>query len=431
MIYSIIQELASTPSRNDKIAILNKHKDNALLQRVISLALNPFIQFYIRKIPAYKTDLANTDQLDVSLNLLDSLSSRSVTGNDAIEFLKNILTHSDENDAKVIELIIAKDLKCGVAASTVNKVWDKIISEFPCMLCSKKDEKSLKNIKFPAFSQKKSDGARSVAIVRDGKVAFHSRTGRPIEVSKTLEDEILSMQDSYPFGNFVVDGELLVRAGSIDESRKVGNGIINQALKGTISDADKERIGFDVWDIIGLGDFEYGESVVQYEDRLSDLAKCVQGLTKVKLIESKIVNSLDDAYDDFNIYSSQGFEGTILKNLHSPWEDKRSKHYVKFKNEFECELKIVGVAEGTGKYVGMLGALECKSSDGLVTVSVGTGFSDELRSEYFSDEMISKIVTIKYNEKIQSKNGDYSLFLPVFIKIREDKTVADSSLEIE
>ena len=45
--------LASDAGRNFKIAELEKHKDNDLLQTVIILALDPFTQFYIRKIPKY------------------------------------------------------------------------------------------------------------------------------------------------------------------------------------------------------------------------------------------------------------------------------------------------------------------------------------------------------------------------------------------
>ena len=65
-------------------------------------------------------------------------------------------------------------------------------------------------------------------------------------------------------------------------------------------------------------------------------------------------------------------------------------------------------------------------------MSVGTGLTDEMRSELTAKKVKGKIVTVKYNARISSKNkGEDSLFLPVFLEIREDKTVADSSKKIK
>jgi hypothetical protein len=38
---------------------------------------------------------------------------------------------------------------------------------------------------------------------------------------------------------------------------------------------------------------------------------------------------------------------------------------------------------------------------------------------------------VKYNTRIKNKQGEESLFLPIFVEIRDDKTVADSSKEIK
>jgi DNA ligase-1 len=92
-------------------------------------------------------------------------------------------------------------------------------------------------------------------------------------------------------------------------------------------------------------------------------------------------------------------------------------------------LKIVGIEEGTGKYAGMLGALILESSDGVIKVRAGSGFSDEQRKQ--GKEVIGKIAAIKYNMRIKNKAGEESLFLPIVLEIRDDKTVADSSKDIK
>ena len=46
-------------------------------------------------------------------------------------------------------------------------------------------------------------------------------------------------------------------------------------------------------------------------------------------------------------------------------------------------------------------------------------------------KVIGKIVTVKYNARIKDKSGVESLFLPVFIELREDKDKAESSKSIK
>ena len=47
------------------------------------------------------------------------------------------------------------------------------------------------------------------------------------------------------------------------------------------------------------------------------------------------------------------------------------------------------------------------------------------------DQLIGKIVAVKYNMRIQNKSGEESLFLPIFVEVREDKDVADTLDDIK
>ena len=181
MIYTILEGLALNSSRNAKIDLLKSHEDNLLLKKVISLALDPYITFNIKKIPEYTS--TDNQSLESVLNKLDELSSRRVTGNKAIDHLTDILSSVSSSDAKVIERIIEKDLKCGVSTATANKVYGKgFISKYPCMLASSYDDKNLKNITYPAIVQTKMDGMRAnIFISSDGTSIVRSRSGRFIE----------------------------------------------------------------------------------------------------------------------------------------------------------------------------------------------------------------------------------------------------------
>ena len=152
---------------------------------------------------------------------------------------------------------------------------------------------------------------------------------------------------------------------------------------------------------------------------------------RIWLVSHDVVQDMDEANAKFEEYLKLGLEGIILKNMQSGWEDKRAKHQIKFKGELECDLKIVAVEEGSGKFAGQLGAIVCESSDGKIKVNVGSGFNDAHRKSLTEKDLLGKIVAVKYNARIKNKSGDESLFLPIFVEIREDKDIADSSKEIK
>lgn len=185
MINQIFETLASDNGRNFKIDYLKQHKDIPQLKKAIFLALNPYTQFFIRKIPAYTTGEI-TNSLDYAMSEVSRLASREYTGNAAIEHLTNILSSISPSDAKVIERIIEKDLKCGVSESTVNKIWPGLIPEYPCMLASAYEDKLVQKVNWPAFVQVKMDGMRFNAIVKNGKCEFRSRNGKLIDIPSTL-----------------------------------------------------------------------------------------------------------------------------------------------------------------------------------------------------------------------------------------------------
>lgn len=437
-INNFLDTLAGNASRNFKIEQLEANKDNKILREVIRLALDPFTQFYQRKIPEYETitdrNSEQTTNLEAALDNLFYLSSRQVTGNAAIAQLRFMLAGLPADDAKVLERIIQKDLKCGFSASTANKVWMGLVPEYPVMLCSPFEQKLVDKIKFPAYAQLKMDGMRFNAIVRDGQVEFRSRNGKEILLLGNLEAEFVALANGV---DCVFDGELLVMLPGDHQfaDRQTGNGILNKANKGTISAAQAALVHATVWDVIPYVLFADGYCGTPYSTRFSSLKTLVDKIPsegkKIWLVTSDIVENLEQATAKFDEYLALGLEGIILKDGSGVWEDKRAKHQIKFKGELECDLRIVGVQAGTGKYEGMLGAILCESSDGVVKVSVGSGFNDAQRKDLIKEKLLDKIVAVKYNVRIKNKTGEESLFLPIFVEIRDDKDVADSSEEIK
>ena len=418
------EDLAKNPSRNYKIQKLEENRNNNELLHTVRLALDPFTQFYIRKIPKYSRGEA-TENLQWAFDKLYDLHMRYVTGNAAIAHLKNILESLEDHDAKIIERIIQKDLKCGVSIATANSVWTGLLHEYPVMLCSPFEQKLVDKIQFPAIVQLKMDGMRFNAIVRDGKVEYRSRNGKEIQLLGNLDDEFIKLAGDV---DCVFDGELLVVDGDSILDRQTGNGILNKANKGTISPAEAEMVRATVWDVIPFIYFQEGECRTVYDKRLETVKSLIQNnkCQKIKSVDSWEVDSYEEAKTLFESILAKGEEGIILKDKNGIWENKRSKTQIKFKGELECDLKIVAIEPGTGKYAGMLGAIQCESADGVIKVSVGSGFTDEQRKT-LGEDIIGKIAAVKYNMRIKNKSGEESLFLPIVLEIRDDKEVADNS----
>lgn len=252
----------------------------------------------------------------------------------------------------------------------------------------------------------------------------------------------------------VFDGELLVEApdGTI-LSRKKGNGIINKAIRGKISDAEAKMIRVQVWDVIPYSEFVKEVSTEPYSKRLEKLEHAFTALAStqeellfdilrgkqrlVRILEAKTVNNYQEARDHYQECVDAGFEGTIIKNIDHLWENKRSKGLVKLKVEEEADLEVIGWNPGNlgTKWEDYVGSLICASADRKVEVSI-SGFSDALRKEITLNinEWIGRVVTVRYNERIASKDKSRkdvdSLFLPRFVELREDKDVANTSAEI-
>ena len=79
----------------------------------------------------------------------------------------------------------------------------------------------------------------------------------------------------------------------------------------------------------------------------------------------------------------EGWEGVIAKRVGSPYEHRRSKHWLKMKNEASQELVVGGFTDPQGARVG-LGALLVGYYDGddlVFAGKIGTGFDTKLLKE--------------------------------------------------
>lgn len=444
-VYDILVSIRNASGKNAKRAILAANRANSDLREFLRVCYEPRLNFYVSKIdkkaPAVKMHAALFDRKFLD-TLVARLAGRQLTGSAAQSWL-NSMRQAFANDweRELLEIILDRDIKAGISTNSINSVWADLITDVPYMRCSLPKASKIKEFDWKAgvFSQIKADGMfANVTHELDGSVTIMSRNGSPFPID-AFPDIATWVANQVP-ENYQLHGELLV---AIDRftgreilPRQVGNGMLNRLLKGGEL-PDGHVVVFECWDAIpGYAAVSNGVFTEPYRLRFDKLRCWCSGYgadAPVRLIESRLVHSMEEALDHYRAALDRGLEGTVLKDGSTIWEDKTSKYQVKFKMEVSVELRVVGYKPGRNKFEGMVGSLECESEDGKLSVNV-SGFPDELRKEItenFEKDWKGGIVSVISNSLMPERNGVYSLFLPRFAERRFDKKTADTLEQIK
>ena len=453
VILEIIKELRADASLNYKKEVLVRYSDYEPFKEFLIRVYNPRINYYMKKIP----DIVSYEMKEQSsfelYTLLDALSTRDITGGQAIQVVRDFLLNANQTVRELFELVIGRDIRAGVGVGIINEVYKGLIEEIFYQRCSKLDEKTIARLDMRYegwLTQKKLDGTFSYIIIQKGTVTLLTRAGTQWTSDK-LSEELKGVED------IVLIGEALVKENGRELDRKTGNGLINSFIKREAT-LDKlldkynlskkfkalhelnvkrevfyltdQRLYFEVWDSLTLQEFEAGISARPYAQRFGEAIRVAFSTKSINPVPSFKVYSLKEAEDIAKDYMEEGYEGAILKKSDSIWKDGTSKDMIKIKAVLDADLLCVDVEEGSGKYKGKVGALVLETSCGRLKVKVGTGLTDKDRDKPFN-YYTGKVIEIQYNEFIKSKSKSTdSLFLPRFVEVREDKNTATSYAEI-
>ena len=414
--YNIINDLkniSGTKAKIEYIKNLDAVKKEELKQ-VLLAAMTPNISYNFEVIPEYETK-EELYSLQDALEKIKPLQQSIDENRD--DYLTEILSHLSQENAHIIEMVIRDKLNIGLKNKSLKAVYDDFPQPHPYNRCSSFSQKNISNLTFPLICQTKEDGMYIDFI----KGKSYTRAGNVVDVLH--EDVIKYLTENA--SDYVIQGELL----QLDESgkrlnRQESNGLSNR------KEVDVAFTQFVVFDIIDVTDFENGLCNTPYEKRLEMLVELVNNFDNhhLKLVDTDFCDTIGDVIVEFKERLKNDEEGCVLKDKNAVWKNGTNKHFVKMKIECTSELKVVDFeygAKGT-KYEEMLGSLIVESSDGKVKFNVGSGFTDELREN--PNQFIDKVIEVRYNDIVQNKDEPdfYALYLPRFIRIREDKTEADS-----
>jgi DNA ligase-1 len=443
--FNAIEKIAATSKKNEKEAMVKQFLAFDTFKRALVAALDPLVTYGMQQVPDRIEGAApgaNTFENAPIWETLDKLAARTLTGNDARNEVQRLMTFLTPQSAELFKRIIRKDLRAGFSGSTVNKAWKGLIQEFPYMRCVLPEKAKFEKWDWAAgvFSQHKADGAfTNVDHEESGVVRLTTRQGNelPIEAFPAMADEI---RRSLTKGT-QTHGEIVVFVDGVMATREIGNGILNRIQAGGAFAANEVPV-FYGWDQIPLSAVvPKGEHQVGYRERFKGLLLQLvkAGTTSVKVIPTKIVHSLKEAYEHCTSLQIDGKEGTVIKEGSGIWKDTDSGNpfVVKLKLEVDVDLVCVGVVPGRvgTKNEGRAGSITLETSDGLLRVDAAVK-GEKMRDDVDANptNWIGSIVALRFNSilKPSASNDLHSLFLPRLVEAsyRTDKIVADSLEEV-
>lgn len=371
-------------------------------------------------------ELIDSD-IETLADLLNYLETKS-TGKDIDVGIVQKYARSKSNGNKdiynFILQIASKSVPLRIGIPTVNKFLGELglelIPDFSVQLANNVDklkQKDIDNLN-DIFVTEKLDGVRAIAqyIPNEHSFKLFSRSGKEF----VGFNEIIKEFNTYLDEAFVYDGELLSEN---QEDKAEDTFRTTMKIVGSKQE-NKTGIVFNVFDVIPINDFLKGGTNEPYTIRREWLDNTVGGLyVHVKAVPVLMhTNNFKDVKNKFNELVSNGAEGVMINKGNAPYLTKRNNGILKYKQVYDSEGIVKGVFEGSGEAAGKLGGIIVNYKE--TTVRIGTGFTDQQRTEYWNnpDLIIGKLAQYRYTSVFHNQNNDeVSLRFARFISLREDK----------
>lgn len=223
-------------------------------------------------------------------------------------------------------------------------------------------------------------------------------TGREL---RTRSNKIINAPEwfikDFPKG-ISLDGELYAGRGKFQNT-------MSYVRKHNPIDEEWKKIKFMVFDVPHLK--------VSYIERYA-LLKQLKLPRHVKIVEQILIKNLNQVEKKFKEVIEGNGEGLMIRDPTKEYVGKRTKDLLKMKETQDAEAIIMNIIEGTGKYVGMMGALKVKTKNNI-EFKVGSGFTNKNRKNmYNKNKYIGKQITFSHKGLTNAKKPRH----PSFIRIR-------------
>jgi DNA ligase-1 len=435
----VINRLAATTSRTEKEQIILDAWMSGCLEffRGARFAYDALMPFYVKKVAEIIDEGITLPEIEALHNgygwpqfedLALRLHRRQLTGHAARDAINEAaLAAPVEMWNGFYRRILLKDLRAGIEEKTINKVLDKLADAYPeakrhripvftCQLAhdSAKHESKLTGKK---MLDVKLDGVRLITVLDKGSrtVQQFTRDGRLNDNFPHITEALSPLVDRLPT-SIVLDGEI---------TSHTFQDLMTRLNRKDKLDTSANKLA--LFDVLPLDGFRAGYYSMAQRDRHTVLCGLIpefQTLTSGSVyVLPKLNVDLDTpegqaSCKEFNREAIEaGYEGIMFKDPDAPYEAKRSTAWLKAKPWIEVSLEIVEVIEGTGKYVGMMGALKMRGEeDGkAIETNVGSGFSDDERVAFWQhrQEYVGYIGEVRADAITKEQGSDvWSLRFP-------------------
>lgn len=439
-VYEIFEEIKETSGKNDKIKIIQHHKDNNLFQFFLQFLYDDLVKTGLDTKKINKnvkpSSLSTYRGFNHITDLMNHLS-KFPTGRDKIIFeVQQHLRQYPEHLKQFLSQVLTKKYKNGCNTKTVNKAYGfNFVNQFDVMLAhpyekyaDKLDEEFHLSIKL--------DGHRTVAFYDGKNVEFRTRKGHLVEGLSEIERDIKRVfSNRYQFisdEEIVLDGEIIASGVNPKE-----DDVFKETSKIIRTDGEKTGLEFHIFDALPRSEFNEGESVDSYWVRKSKLDTIIKEFdsindSKTRPSTIKEVPSLYVGKDKEVIPNylekaiENGEEGLMLNTSSGKYKLTRSKDILKIKKFEDVDCLVVDIFEGTSKYEGKMGGVVISYKG--YEIGVGSGFTDQEREYYWNnpEEIVGEVIEVQhFGESTNSKSDNLSLRFPTFRKIHESKTEED------
>lgn len=258
-----------------------------------------------------------------------------------------------------------------------------------------------KRVTYPCYVQPKLNGIR--ALYQGGRFQSRDELPFPVDLLDHLAKPLLEI-----FGpEVILDGELYKHGWPLQRINAAVTPVRQELTEDTL------QVEYHVFDVVDKNK-SFGQRFKTVWFDITVSKSNVIHAVKTSIAETEqgadlfYVDCVEKGYEGMmyrlgdcpyttpkqNRYGYFGNPGYDIRSKFLSDKDNRAFHLLKRKDWQDDEFEIIGVVEGEGKYVGMMGAIICQTNGSKF--NVGSGFSDAERTHYFQNPPIGKLCKVKY-----------------------------------
>lgn len=257
-------------------------------------------------------------------------------------------------------------------------------------------------ISYPTLVSRKIDGLRLVAR-QDG---CWTRNGKKYISVPHISNILKPLFDKHP--EWVIDSEIY--STEVPFERIVS---LVKKKKPTLEDfLESERL-CKIYIFDGVTDDLEANFETRFSEIKKEIKKVIGNDKHLIFVENEIANNYQEIMEAHDRYVAEGFEGVMVRNRNTPYQNKRTNALLKYKVFNDEEFKILDILEGQGGRSNMAGKIVVELPNGTCEAGIKGGEVYYIEIWQNREKIIGKLATVRY----QGLTDKGSLRFPVAIKI--------------